>query len=304
MLCHSDDVPWSAHEHGDLRIERKRLGAAAGARDVGLSRYRVAPGALAMPLHVHADEEEIFFVLSGSGHSWQDDALHEIRAGDVIVHRPAAEAHTLIASDDEPLDVLAFGSGSPTGLTQLPRAGVTWVGARWLPADSPHPFVAEPPAGELPQLAPRPATIVALGDVEGQSLHRGRDTQRVRRNLGRAAGSTISGLQHVTVQPRARSSARHCHAVEEELFVVLDGGGDVLLGDDRHRVRPGSIVARPPATGVAHTFEAGEHGMTLLAYGTRDPGDMCWYPDSSKILFGGLNVVARIEALDYWDGEP
>jgi hypothetical protein len=31
---------------------------------------------------------------------------------------------------------------------------------------------------------------------------------------------------------------------------------------------------------------------------------MCWYPDSSKILFGGLNVVARVEALDCWDGEP
>jgi hypothetical protein len=36
MPCHSDDVPWSALESGDLRCERQRLRAAAGARDAGL----------------------------------------------------------------------------------------------------------------------------------------------------------------------------------------------------------------------------------------------------------------------------
>ena len=303
MLCHSDDVPWKAHEHGDLRLERQRLGAAAGARHVGHSRYRIAPGCRAMPLHVHADEEEIFFVLAGSGRSWQDGATHDVRAGDAIVHRPAEEAHTLVAGNDG-LDVLAFGSGSPTGLTQLPRAGVTWVGARWLPAGAPHPFVAEPPAGELPALAPRPPTIVALGDVEERPLQGGRHVRCVRRDLGRAAGSARSGLQHVTIAPAARSSPRHCHSVEEELFFVLDGAGAVLLGDDEHPVRAGCVVARPPATGVAHTFQAGDGGMTLLAYGTRDPSDMCWYPDSSKVAFRGLRVIARVEALDYWDGEP
>jgi len=302
MLCHWDDVPWVTHEHGDLRCERQRLGVAAGARGVGLSRYRVPPGCRPMPLHVHADEEEIFFVLSGSGFSWQDDALHEVRAGDVIVHRPSEEAHTLVAGDREALDVLAFGGGSPTGLTQLPRANVVWVGSRWLPPDKPHPFVAEPPVAELPPIAPRPDTIVALDDVEGRERSHGR-VRGVRRDLGRAAGSTRSGLGHVAIAPGARSSPRHCHSVEEELFVVLDGDGVVLLGDDEHPVRAGSVVARPPATGVAHAFAAGEHGMTLLAYGTRDPADMCWYPDSSKVAFRGLKVIARVEKLDYWDGE-
>ncbi len=303
MICHWDEVSWTALEGGDLRCERQRLGAAAGALDVGLSRYRVAPGWRPMPLHVHADEEEIVFVLAGSGFSWQDDALHEVRAGDVIVHRSAEQAHTLVAGDGETLDLLTFGSGSPTGLTQLPRAGVTRVGARWLPADAPHPFEAEPPAPELPPLAPRPDTIVALDDVDGIETHRGRNVRRVRRDLGRAAGSRRSGLTHVTVHPGARSSAHHCHSVEEELFVVLDGDGVVLLGDDEHPVRAGSVVARPPATGIAHCFQAGDDGMTLLAYGTREPADMCWYPDSSKVAFRGLRVIARVEQLDYWDGE-
>jgi len=302
MPCHSDDVPWAAHEHGDLRAERRRLGTAAGARDVGLSRYRIAPGARSMPLHVHVDEEEIFFVVAGSGFSWQDDALHEVRPGDAIVHRADAEAHTLIAGDDEPLDVLAFASGSPTGLTHLPRAGVSWVGSRWLPLDAPHPFDAEPPIDERPPIKPRPATIVALGDVEGIEMRRGR-VHRTRRNLAGAL-SARSGLQHVTVQPGAYATPRHCHAVEEELFVVLEGDGVVVLDDDEHPVRAGSIVARPPATGVAHALCAGDDGLTFLAYGTRHASDMCWYPDSGKILFGGLGVVAHVQTVDYWDGEP
>ncbi len=303
MLCHWDDVPWSAFEHGDLKMRRQRLGAAAGVHGIGLSRYLVAPGCRGMPLHVHADEEEIVFVLAGSGLSWQDDAVHEIRAGDAIVHRRQEEAHTLGAAPNETLDVLIFGSGSPTGLTRVPRAGITRVGARWLPPDAPHPLRAEPPAGDPPPPSPRPPTIVALQDVEADRFERGR-VARARRNLGRTAGSADSGLQHVAIEPGAHGSPRHCHSVEEELFVVLDGDGVALLGDDEHAVRRGSVVARPPSTGVPHAFRAGDAGLTLLAYGTRDPSDMCWYPDSSKVLFRGLGVVGRIETLSYWDGEP
>jgi uncharacterized cupin superfamily protein len=302
MLCHWDDVPWSAFEHGDVKMQRRRLGAAAGVRDIGLSRYLVAPGCRGMPLHVHADEEEIVFVLAGSGLSWQDDAVHEVRAGDAIVHRPQQEAHTLSAAA-ETLDVLIFASGSPTGLTQVPRAGITRVGAGWMPPDAPHPLQAEPPAGDPPAPSPRPPTIVALEDVEGARRGHGR-VARVRRDLGRAAGSVRCGLVHVTIEPGAYGSPRHCHSVEEELFVVLAGDGEVLLGDDAHAVAPGSVVARPPATGVPHAFVAGDDGLTLLAFGTREPGDLCWYPDSSKVLFRGLGVVGRIETLGYWDGEP
>ena len=302
MISHWDDVPWATTQRGDLRCERQRLCSTRGAPRAALSRYRIPAGRRPMPQHVHHDEEEIFFVLAGSGLSWQDDAVHEIAAGDVIVHLADAEAHTLVAGRDEPLEVLAFSSGSPTGLTTLPRAGVTWVGSRWLPADAPHPFDAEPPAGELPAPSPRPRTIAALADVARSDEDDGR-VHRRRSDLGRAAGSVLSGLKHVEVPPGKRSSTRHCHALEDEIFVVLEGDGVVLLGDEETPVRPGSVVYRPRATGVAHTFAAGDGGLTLLMYGTREPGDLCWYPDSQKIWFGGLDVIARVEPLDYWDGE-
>ena len=126
---------------------------------------------------------------------------------------------------------------------------------------------------------------------------------RTRRDLGRAAGSKLSGLQHVSVCAGRRSSVRHCHSREDEIFVVLEGSGTLLLGDERHAVRPGSVVSRPAGTGVAHSFEAGDDPLVLLAYGTRDPDDTCWYPDSRKISSRGLGVIYRVEPLDYWDGE-
>lgn len=306
MITHWDDVPWSDHAHGEVRFERQRLSRARGRPGATLSRYRIAPGDRSMPLHVHVDEEELFFVLAGRGLVWQGDALHEVGAGDLIVHLADREAHTLLAAEDcdEPLEVLAFASGSPTELTLLPRAGVTWVGSRWLPQDAAHPFTAEPPlaAGELPAVAPRPPTIVALQDVAPSLQDRG-PVHRTRRDLATAAGSRLSGLQHVTVAPGRRSSVRHCHSDEDEIFVVLDGSATLLLGDEHHPVRPGSVVARPAATGVAHSFEAAGDGLVMLAYGTREPGDTCWYPDSQKISFRGLGVIARVQPLDYWVGE-
>ena len=62
-------------------------------------------------------------------------------------------------------------------------------------------------------------------------------------------------------------------------------------------------MIRRPGTGIAHAFRAGDDGLTLLAYGPRDPNDIVYYPRSGKVSFRGVGLIARVEALDYWDGE-
>jgi len=305
MAVHWDDVEPVVLDRAELRGERRRLGAAAGAVRTGLSRYRLAPDERAMPVHVHGDEEEIFFVLAGRGLSWQDGRTYAVGPGDCIVHRVGAEAHTILAAGDG-LDVLAFAEGSDTGLTWLPRAGVMFAGPHRVPVDAPHPFDAEAAAGALdvPDPEPRrPATIVALEDVEARPFGRG-DVDALRRDLGRAAGSRRSGLQHATVAPGALSAPPHCHSAEEELFVVLDGDGELLLdGEPPESVRAGSVVARPAGTGVAHAFRAGDAGLVLLAYGPREPADVCFYPRSGKLRVRGVGATFRVQRVDYWDGE-
>jgi uncharacterized cupin superfamily protein len=110
-------------------------------------------------------------------------------------------------------------------------------------------------------------------------------------------------MRHIRIAPGARGAPHHCHSTEEELFVVLEGAGELRLGDERHPVRRGSVVARPPGTGVAHSFHAGDGGLELLGWGTRQPGDIAYYPDSSKVYLRGIGVIGRLEPADYWDGE-
>jgi uncharacterized cupin superfamily protein len=82
----------------------------------------------------------------------------------------------------------------------------------------------------------------------------------------------------------------------------------VLLDEAAYPVRPGSVVARPPATRVAHAFRArdggGGGGLTLLAFGSRDPDDIAFFPRSGKVSLRGIGLRFRVDRLDYWDGEP
>jgi uncharacterized cupin superfamily protein len=60
-----------------------------------------------------------------------------------------------------------------------------------------------------------------------------------------------------------------------------------------HPRRAGDGVSRPAATGVAHGLRAGEPGLTYLAYGTRAPGDMCFYPETGRVSLRGLGIALR-----------
>ena len=53
----------------------------------------------------------------------------------------------------------------------------------------------------------------------------------------------------------------------------------------------------------AKDFRGGDNGLTFLAWGTREPNDICWYPRSQKMMWRGVGVIGRVEQLDYWDGE-
>jgi uncharacterized cupin superfamily protein len=289
-ITHMDDVRENVIDHGHLAHRRRRLGAATGAAAIGCSLYVVEPGRQQMPVHVHGDEEEICFVLAGGGLSWQDGAVCEVAAGDTVVHRASKESHTFLAGPDG-LQVLAFASGSETGLTYLARAGVMWAGPRWVPLDSPHPFEAEAAQGplDLPDPTPRPANVNALADVEPNV----RPTAEVRK-LGAAGDSRKAGLNHITVAPGTSASAAHCHALEEELIVVLEGSGTLRLGEGQHPVRAGTVVARPPATGVAHSLTAGDDGLTYLLYGTRVAGDSVYFPDRGRVRLAGLGVTLEV----------
>ena len=338
-VVHWDEVKKNRVEQGELCAAWTNLGAATGTVGVGLRRVEIDPGRRSTPVHVHGAEEELFFVLAGSGMSWQEGDVYDIGPGDLLVHLPGGKAHTLIAGD-EGLDVLAFGNRVAVETGWLPRAHVTWLGKTWVAAgEGAHPWARELAAGELarpaqaplsaaptgapatasdgtsafaaavlsedaPALAPvadsqpRPPSIVNVHDVEEQATRRG-DCIRIERDLGEAAGSRRTGLRHVLLPPGTIGAPPHCHSADEEIFVVLDGDGVLMLGGEDHPVRRGSVVARPPGTRRAHAFRAGEIGLTYLAYGTREPHDISFYPRSNRIYLRAFGVTARVDPADF-----
>ena len=310
MIAHWDDVEADVIDKGPLGFTTYDLGTAAGTKNVGVTRARVNPGKQSSPVHIELDEEEIFYVLAGSGLSWQDGEVYEVEAGDCIVHRVAEETHTVIGGPDG-IDLLVFGERTDPPLTYLPRAKVARIGVTLDVSPGPHPWDREEAAGdlELPAPSPRRDNISrpAPQPEEGGAWA----------DLGAAAGSARSGLNWIQLEAGRRGPPPHCHSAEEDIFVVLEGEGVLELwttpGTKRlhpdfeyqeHPIRAGHVISRPPGTRIAHSIRAGEAGLAYLVYGTRDTNDVCYYPRSNKIFWRGVGLIARLESLDYNDGEP
>ena len=82
-------------------------------------------------------------------------------------------------------------------------------------------------------------------------------------------GSTIREYLHTDVQSLAeasldagQSTQRHYHARSEEIYLIIDGGGELEVDGDRRVVGPGDAILIPP--GSWHQLTAADSGTTLL----------------------------------------
>jgi uncharacterized cupin superfamily protein len=308
VIAHWDEVEDLRREKPPMGATWQRLGDAAGAQGIGVNRARIEPGRLSTPPHSHGRSEEIYYVLGGSGLLWQDEEVCEVRAGDTIVQVADHYEHTFKGGPDG-LDYLVFGTRHPVELGWLPRSRAIRLGYPWVEGRADDPWDIEAMIGELEfaEAGVRPANVVALGEIPLDE-----DGDKV---LAAAAGSGASGLNWIHREAGKRGCPPHCHSLESEAFVVLEGSGTLELwptpvmasrGAEReeHELRPGHVIGRPPGTRIAHAILAGPEGLTYLAYGTREPNDIAYYPRSNKVYFRGVGLMTRLEHLDYGDGEP
>lgn len=311
-IAHWDDVDWNHRAKGEMDAEWQFLGRVAGTAGVGINRVRVAPGRLSTPPHSHGASEELYFVLAGSGLVWQDGLVHEVRPGDCVMQVANYYEHTFVAGPDG-LEFLVYGTRHPVEFGWLPRSRAIRIGWPWAMGrdDDPWDIEATVPPLEIGEPAPRPENIVNVDDVERVSW----GEKGVTAPLATRERTDLAGFAWERLNPGQSGAVPHCHSEEEEIFVILEGSATLSLtpsplraewgtAPEEHALRPGHVVARPPGTGVSHSFRAGDDGVTMLVYGTRKPNDMCFYPRSNKISWRGLGVMGRIEPLAYMDGEP
>jgi uncharacterized cupin superfamily protein len=130
-------------------------------------------------------------------------------------------------------------------------------------------------------------------------------------------GAQKLGYNITAVPPGRRAFPFHNHRINEEMFFIIEGHGEVRIGAERRAIRSGDVIACPPGgPDTAHQIiNTGTTELKYLAVSTLQYPEICDYPDSGKFLVaelprnadgtvGGFRHIGRAEsAVDYWDGE-
>jgi uncharacterized cupin superfamily protein len=161
------------------------------------------------------------------------------------------------------------------------------------------------------ELHARPAFFAATGSA----------AERYDARMGAVAmkiGAQKLGYNITAVPPGKRAFPAHNHRVNEEMFFVLEGTGEIHIGEAVYPIKPGDIIACPPGgKETAHQIaNTGAVELKYLAVSTKLSPELVEYPNSNKFA-----VVAELpaqangqpqtfrfvgrenQAVNYWDGE-
>jgi uncharacterized cupin superfamily protein len=121
-------------------------------------------------------------------------------------------------------------------------------------------------------------------------------------------GAKKLGYNLTAVPPGKRAFPFHSHRVNEEMFYVIEGSGEVRIGKEAFPIRAGDIIACPSGgPESAHQIvNTGSAELRYLAVSTKEPLDVCEYPDSGKIgvLSADIRYLGKSAAqVGYWEGE-
>lgn len=136
--------------------------------------------------------------------------------------------------------------------------------------------------------------------------------------VSRQIGAQKLGYNVTAVPPGKRAFPLHSHQVNEEMFFVLSGTGEVRIGADSHPIRPGDVFCCPPGgPETAHQIvNTGVEELRYLAVSTKMSPEIAEYPETGR--FGLLAEVApkpdgtprmfmfvgrESDSLNYWEGE-
>ena len=148
---------------------------------------------------------------------------------------------------------------------------------------------------------------VVFEDVEENGLYTSK-----RGFVGQKIGARQLGYNLTVLPPGKAQCPFHNHRAEEEMFLILDGEGELRFGDRRYSLRRHDVIACPAGgPDVAHQIvNTGGTELRYLALSTLAPVEVCEYPDSGKVAIyvesadAPLLKVFRADAtVDYYDRE-
>ena len=118
-----DDLKLEHFEKGEnYESSSVRIAPLLGGKDLGYSYDVVPPGKRSCPFHSHRAEEEMFFIVRGSGTLRYGSETRKIRAGDVICCPTGGPetAHQIVNDSDAPLAYLSVSTMMPAEVCEYP----------------------------------------------------------------------------------------------------------------------------------------------------------------------------------------
>ena len=149
---------------------------------------------------------------------------------------------------------------------------------------------------------------VTFDDVEEDGLYTSR-----RARVSDGIGARNLGYNLTVLPPGKAQCPFHSHHGEEEMFLILEGEGELRFGGERYPIRRHDVIACPPGgADVAHQIiNTGTAPLKYLALSNRVAVDACEYPDSGKVsIVAGNGASTKLwkmfraeNTVDYYDRE-
>ena len=197
-----------------------------------LARHVMQPGQTG-DYHVHADQEQIYYFLRGSGKMHVDEEIYPVRAGDLIC-LPATCYHQLINDGDDWIEHLLI-AGSRFSEQQRERNAAA-IAANG-PAGAKLPIACRSWLDVSPERSPTGALFIWRAFA-----HQGSGGAFIDTPL-----ATVREISMRRLHPRHTTEASS-EADSEQIYYVTGGAGELSAGFAREPMREGDAIHLPAGT--------------------------------------------------------
>ncbi len=155
--------------------------------------------------------------------------------------------------------------------------------------------------------------VINLSELSDFEVHENGPFRSKHCGISEKIGASRLGYNLSIVPPGHKVCPFHNHRINEEMFFILEGKGELRYGSDTYAIKKHDVIACPPGgPEVAHQIiNTGESDIIYLSLSTMEPVDICEYPDSNKVLSvageegaRSFSLLSRKEdEVDYFYGE-
>lgn len=131
-------------------------------------------------------------------------------------------------------------------------------------------------------------------------------------HLASNVGAKKLGYNITVVPPGKKAFPYHYHSANEEMFLILEGSGNLRYDGKEYPIKQGDVIAAPPGPDSAHQIiNDSDAELKYLALSTKEPVELAGYPDSGKFGVASVNADGSVtrklfvedDSINYWQGE-